>query len=94
MPMKFEWDERKNEINIRKHGFDFRDAREVFDGPLLVRLDQREDYGEDRWQGIGLIRGQVVVLIFTQRDLEVIRVISVRKATKHEREGFEKALQD
>ncbi len=92
--VKFEWDERKNEINIRKHGFDFRDAWEVFQGPLLVRLDQREDYGEDRWQGIGLLRGQVVVLIFTQRGSDLIRVISLRKARKHEREGFEKALQD
>ncbi|SPE25961.1 conserved hypothetical protein [Acidobacteriia bacterium SbA2] len=94
MLVKFERDERKNEINIRKHGFDFRDAWEVFAGPFLVRLDQREDYGEDRWQGIGLLRGQVVVLIFTQRGPDIIRVISLRKARKHEREGFEKALQD
>jgi hypothetical protein len=55
------WD---NEANIRKHGFDFQDAWEVFQGPLLPRLDQREDYGEGRWQGIGLLGGQVVVVIF------------------------------
>jgi hypothetical protein len=92
--MKFEWDESKNEANLRKHGFDFHDAREVFQGPLLARLDERENYGEDRWQGIGLLRGQVVVVIFTQRQPDIIRVISLRKAKKHEREGFEKALQD
>lgn len=56
--VKFEWDERKNIANIRKHGFDFQDAWEVFQGPLLARPDQCEDYGEDRWQGIGLLRGQ------------------------------------
>jgi hypothetical protein len=92
--VKFEWDKRKNEANIRKHGFDFHDAWQVFQGPLLARLDEREDYGEDRWQGIGLLRDQVVVVIFTQRQPDVTRVISLRKAKKHEREGFEKALQD
>jgi hypothetical protein len=92
--VKFEWDERKNEVNIRKHGFDFHDAWEVFQGPLLARLDEREDYGEDRWQGIGLLRGQVVVVVFAQRRSDIVRVISLRKAKKHEREGFERALQD
>jgi hypothetical protein len=92
--VKFEWDARKNEANIRKHGFDFHDTWEVFQGPLLARLDEREDYGEDRWQGVGLLRGEVVVVIFTQRQPDIIRVISLRKAKKHEREGFEKALQD
>ena len=49
--MKFDWDEAKNEQNIRKHGFDFADAGGVFTGPfpLFVRLDDREDCGEDRW---------------------------------------------
>jgi len=44
--MTFEWDEAKNRANIRKHGFDFADAEEMFRGPLLVRPDTREDYGE------------------------------------------------
>jgi hypothetical protein len=66
----------------------------VFQGPLLARLDERKDYGEDRWQGVGLLRGEVVVVIFTQPKPDIIRVISLRKAKKHEREGFEKALQD
>ena len=92
--MKFEWDARKNETNIRKHGFDFHDTSEVFQGPLLARLDERENYGEDRWQGIGLLRGEVVVVIFTQLQPDIIGVVSLRKAKKHEREGFEKALQD
>jgi len=44
--MKIEWDEAKNRANIRKHGFDFTDAEEMFRGTLLVSPDVRDDYGE------------------------------------------------
>ena len=54
--MKIEWGDSKNEENIRKHGLDFADAWELFENPLLVDLDTREDYGEDRWIGIGSLR--------------------------------------
>ena len=90
---RFEWDEQKNEENIRKHGLDFEDAPEVFNFPMLVRLDDRTDYGEDRWIGVGMIRGRVVVVVYTERDGgDTIRVISLRKALKHERQGYEKIL--
>lgn len=90
---RFEWDARKNDENIRKHGFDFEDAREIFDSPMLVRPDTREDYGEDRWIGIGTILGRTVVVVFTERDdAEAIRIISLRKATRNEREDYEKAF--
>jgi len=46
--MKFEWDKRKNQANIEKHGLDFADAPKVFEAPMLVKLDERKDYGEDR----------------------------------------------
>ena len=91
--MRFEWDERKNRENIRKHGLDFEDAREMFDHPMLVRADTREDYGEERWIGIGVIHGRVAIVVFTERDDEgIIRIISLRKATRNEREDYEKAL--
>jgi len=92
--MKFEWDEAKNRSNIRKHGFDFADAPEVFRGPLLARPDTREDYGEERWIAMGLLKDRVVVLAFAQRAEDVIRIISLRKADRNEREAFEKAIQD
>ena len=92
--MKFEWDEAKNRSNIRKHGFDFADAPEVFRGPLLARYDTREDYGEERWIAMGLLKDRVVVLAFAQRAEDVIRIISLRKADRNEREAFEKAIQD
>jgi uncharacterized DUF497 family protein len=88
--MRFEWDEQKNQANIEKHGLSFADAAQIFDGPMLVNLDTRRDYGEDRWIGIGLTRGRVVVIAYTERedDEQAVRVISMRKALKHERERY------
>ena len=92
--MPFEWDEEKNKTNIRKHGLDFADAWEIFTSPMLVTLDDRQDYGEDRWIGIGLVRARVVVVVYSEREEEVIRIISMRKALSHERTKYEKAIRD
>jgi|SRR5689334_19228013 uncharacterized DUF497 family protein len=92
--MRFEWDEAKNRTNIRKHGFDFAEAEEMFRGVLLVRPDTREDYGEERWLGIGMVRGRVAFVAFTQLSQDAIRVISLRKADHEEREEYEKAIQN
>lgn len=92
--MKFEWDEAKNRRNIRKHGFDFADAPEVFRGPMLARADTREDYGEKRWTAMGFLKGRIVVLAFAERSPEAIRIISLRKANGYEREAFQKAIRD
>jgi uncharacterized DUF497 family protein len=94
--MKFEWDERKNEINIEKHGLDFSDGEELFLGHslLLAVPDTAQEYGEERWKGIGMIDGRTVVAIFVLRTPETIRFISLRKANREERSGYEKALQD
>lgn len=93
--MRFEWDENKNAENIRKRGLDFADAWQAFQNPMLVKLDDREDYGEDRWTGIGIIsRGIVVVFIFTEKEQETICMISMRKATKNECTRYEKAIKD
>lgn len=93
--MRFEWDEKKNNENIRKHRLDFADAWQVFENPLLAKLDERENYGEDRWIGIGMMsNGIVIVLLFTEREQETIRIISMRKATKNERTRYEKAIKN
>ena len=92
--MRFEWDEEKNQDNIRKHGLDFSDAWQVFDAPMLTALDTKEDYGEDRFIGIGFLKNFVAVVVYTEPQHETIRVISLRKALKHEREQFEKVLKD
>jgi len=94
--MQFEWDEDKNEVNIQKHGLDFADGEELFDGkyPFLVASDTDEDYGEERWRGIGMIYGRVVVAIFVERPLDVIRFISLRKANREETKAYEEAIKN
>jgi uncharacterized DUF497 family protein len=91
--MKFEWDERKRRENLSKHGLDFVDAPAIFDSPWLARPDTRREYGEDRWIAIGVSKGRVVVVVFTELDNgEMIRIISMRKAEKHEQKEFETLL--
>jgi Uncharacterized protein conserved in bacteria len=92
--MKFEWDKAKDRANIRKHGYSFADAEEMFRGALLVRPDTREDYGEERWLGIGMIHGRFAFVAFAQLSEDIIRIISLRKADHEEREEYEKAIQD
>lgn len=87
--MKFIWDRRKNEANIKKHELDFADGYKVFESPMLVGLDEREDYGEDRWIGVGLMENRVVVIVFTEPEEETIRIISFRKATSDENKNYE-----
>lgn len=91
--MRFEWDEEKNRINIAKHGFDFADAWEIFESRMITALDDRNDYGEDRWIGIGMFRGRTMVVVFTEGEDDTTRIISVRKAMKHERKAYEEIFE-
>ena len=92
--MNFEWDERKNKANIDKHGFDFTDADRIFDLPMAVELDERGDYGEDRWIGTGMLDGRVVVVIYTEPDEKTIRIVSLRKALSYERKNYEQYIKN
>jgi hypothetical protein len=89
--MRFEWDEAKNRSNIQKHGIDFNDATDLFKHPLLSLIDSRENYGEERWIGIGLLRHIIAVVVYTECD-DVIRLISARKATKNEVRLYEQRI--
>ncbi len=86
--MRLEWDEQKNIININKHGLDFADAKKLFEQPLLVRLDTRYAYLEDRYIGLGLINKRLMVVVFTKRPPNIIRIISLRKANQREQKKF------
>jgi uncharacterized protein len=92
--MNFEWDDLKNEINLDKHGFDFADAYRVFGSPMVVDIDRRRDYGEDRWIGTGTLDGRIVVVIFTEPDRETTRIISLRKALSRERINYEQYIKN
>jgi uncharacterized protein len=83
----FAWDEKKRNLNLAKHGVDFRDAPAIFDGPLVTVEDTREDYGEPRYDALGMLHGVVVSVAYTERRDEV-RIISIRKALKHEARFF------
>ncbi|MBD2250149.1 BrnT family toxin [Nostoc parmelioides] len=90
--MRFEWDEAKNLENIRKHEIDFADVPEMFESSMFVELDDRFDYGEDRWLGIGFLGNGIAVVVWTERQNEVIRIISARRANRYERQRFEQYL--
>lgn len=66
----------------------------MFHHALLVRPDTREDYGEERWIGIGMTQGHVAFLVFAALSDDRIRVISLRKTNHEERQECEKALQN
>lgn len=86
--MRFEWDEAKDRLNLMKHGIALSDAGRILERPLLVRQDNRKDYGEPRWIALGDLNGTVVVLVFTQRSGK-IRFISIRKGNAHERQSYQ-----
>jgi uncharacterized DUF497 family protein len=90
--MQFEWDEAKRSENIAKHRIDFADVSEMFDRPMLTELDPCTDYGEDRWIGIGFLQNGVAVVVWTERQDDIIRIISARKANRYERQRFEQYL--
>ena len=90
--MTFEWDETKNEANVRKHGVDFETAKRIFEGPVVTGIDHRKDYGEDRYLTIGrLVHGALIVVAHTNRDGR-IRLISARPASRKEKQAYHERI--
>ena len=89
--MRFAWSEAKRALNIQQHGLDFVDAQRVFGGPTFTYEDDRFDYSERRFVSLGILDGMVVSIVHTESP-RLIRVISFRKATKHEQAIFFKNL--
>ncbi len=92
--MNFEWNNEKNLLNFQKHGFSFSEAAEIFNKPMVINLDDRKEYGEKRYIGLGIIKNFVTVIVYTQRNNDTIRVISLRKANKREKAKFEFATKN
>jgi uncharacterized DUF497 family protein len=89
--MEFEWDSGKAEANLRKHRVSFEDAARVFLDPQRIEtIDDRENYGEDRWKTVGLVEPALLAVVYTVRgkDGNLIRLISARKADAHERKQY------
>ena len=92
--MRFEWDERKDRSNRRKHGVSFEEAAEVFADPLHISwLDERFSVFEERWVTVGQTSTGVTLtvanLFFDERGEGVVRLISARRATQRERQEYE-----
>jgi uncharacterized DUF497 family protein len=89
--MLFDWDESKS--NLVKHGISFETAKLVFDDSYALSMQDRHKDGEERWQTLGVINGIVILLVahtfHEQDDIEVIHIISARKATRQERKYYE-----
>jgi uncharacterized DUF497 family protein len=85
------WDENKRQDNIARHGVDFVGCDAIFDGPVVSWEDAREDYGEQRINLLGWLRGRVMHLTYTD-DGEVLRAISLRHAEKPEVRRYAKEI--
>ena len=87
--MQYEWDNGKAALNHRKHGVDFRDAIAALqDENRLEELETRFDYGEERIQVIGAAKSKILFVIVTLLAEDRCRIISARKATRHEEDRY------
>ena len=91
LAVEFEWDEDKRQRGIAKHQVDLLYAAGVFEGPTAIAPDDRGEYGEDRFIAIGLVRGEVFVVVFTQRG-DKVRLISARKGGRRDRLKYQESL--
>ena len=86
--MEFEWDEAKNQANVRKHGVTFETASRIFETPVLTLRDRRKDYGEARYVSIGQLRGGALVVVAHTDRAGRTRLISARPASRRERQVY------
>lgn len=89
--MEFTWNSAKRQSNLKKHGFDFADAPQVFAGPTMTVEDARDYGGEQRFNTTGFLGAAIVTISHTETDDE-IHVISLRKATTDEIETLSRYL--
>ncbi|HYW46033.1 MAG TPA: BrnT family toxin [Bryobacteraceae bacterium] len=89
MELEFEWHFAKAESNLQTHGISFELAKTVFKDPFAIELlDDREDYGEERFVIMGMAEGHVLLFVaYTERH-ERIRIISARRVTQYEQDEY------
>jgi uncharacterized DUF497 family protein len=100
MSVVFEWDPTKATSNLRKHRVSFDIAVRVFADPLALSAQDRTEGGEQRWQTIGLVDGYCLLLVAHTvyeddsdgQPVEIIRIISARKADRKERQRYEQEI--
>jgi uncharacterized DUF497 family protein len=95
--IRFEWDEVKNHSNRRKHSVTFEDAIGVFDDPLHISRPGRIEEGEQRWETFGFADESLFLIVVNivresfegQSRIDVVRIISARRATRKEKRSYE-----
>ena len=91
--MTYEWGEAKNRSNFAKHGLDFADAEQVLTGPCVTFVENRFDYGEERFITLGLLAGRAGNRLPTRHAAtSITRIISMRKANRREQKIYQKRL--
>jgi uncharacterized DUF497 family protein len=85
--MRITYDPQKRALTLERRNLDFEDAAHVFAGPHLQIEDDRQDYGETRWQTIGRLNDNVVMVVWTERD-DARHIISMRKCNDRERKRY------
>jgi len=85
--VEFEWDRDKAAANLRKHGVDFADAAHVFLDPFMQEYEDRGALDETRFNALGMVRNRLIFVVYVERSGR-IRIISARKATRHERRQY------
>ena len=92
--VKFEWDEAKEKSNRRKHSVSFVEARQLFQSGVeyLVIYDVEHSEFEDRFVAIGPIARGVVVVVYTEPEEDVVRILGARVATRQELKLYETYL--
>ena len=90
--MIFDWDDRKEKANIQKHGVDFWEAQTVFFDPLKREFaDSR--HAEERFILIGCsARSRLLLVVYAEKDGDLIRIISARKPTAKEKRSYEEGI--
>jgi uncharacterized protein len=86
--MLFEWSEEKRLENLRKHGIDFVDAKEIWHGEVLEVPSAQQEHGEERYLAYGVLDGRIIAVVFTWRG-EARRLISARRARSNERQDYQ-----
>ena len=94
MRSRFEWDHAKDRSNQRKHGVSFAEARQLFEsGDRYVEIfDSEHSDAEERFIVIGPIDRGVVVVVYTEPDDDVIRIVGARSASPRERNVYRRHL--
>lgn len=88
MKQQFDWHPRKAQTNWRIHGVTFDQGAKAIADPFAVEwIDDREDYGEERVNLLGMCGGTLLHVTYTERG-ECIRIISARRAERHERDHY------